>query len=87
MVGSESIRSGNVLVQSTHPGPQPLHPVTTVYLITRGKTVVAKGLVFYTSLHIYTLALPLTQPLIPDQPVEKPTACTIERSRYLSLLL
>ena len=23
MVDSESIRSGNVLVQSTHPGPQP----------------------------------------------------------------
>ena len=60
MVDSESIRSGNVLVQSTHPGPQPrpqgilIHPVTTVYLITRGKTVVAKGLVFYISTYIGT---------------------------------
>ena len=36
MVDSESIHSGNVLVQSTHPGPQPsagdCHLLTTVYL-------------------------------------------------------
>ena len=52
-VDSESIRSGNMLVQLTHPGPQPrLHegdlapPSYPSYLIMRGKTVVAKGLVF-----------------------------------------
>ena len=58
VVDSERICSGNVLVQSTHPGPQPLpqgtstYIVTTVYLITR-KTVVVKDLVFF-QLHIYT---------------------------------
>ena len=55
MVDSESIRSGNVFVQSTAtPSAGDLHPVTTVYLIMRGKTVVAKGLVFYISTYIDT---------------------------------
>ena len=82
MVDSESICSDNVLVRSTHPGPQPrpqgIFTQLPVYLITRGKTVVAKGLVF-TSPHIYTLPLTLTQSLIPyslTQPIEKSTACT-----------
>ena len=57
VVDSECTCSGNVLVQSTYPGPQPLstgdlHLVSTVYLITR-KTVVAKDLVFF-HLHVYT---------------------------------
>ena len=50
MVDSESICSGNVLVQSIHLGPQPRPQ--GVYLIMRGKTVVAKGLVFYISTYI-----------------------------------
>ena len=47
------------------PSPQRIStqlPVTTMYLITRGRTVVTKGLVF----SISTLALTPIQPLIPD---------------------
>ena len=45
MVDSERIRSGNV--RPTTPSAGDLHPVTTVYLITKGKTVV-----FYVSTYI-----------------------------------
>ena len=43
-----------VYSQPATPSAGDLDPVTTVYLITRGKTVVAKGLVFYISTYIDT---------------------------------
>ena len=51
-----------------------LHLVTTVYLSTRGKTVVVKDLYLFLSLHKYMCkALTLTQPLgLISNPVPDP---------------
>ena len=57
MVDSESIRQCACTVNPPRPATPSagdLHPVTTVYLITRGKTVVAKGPDFYISTYIDT---------------------------------
>ena len=69
-------------IQVHHPSAGDLHQLTIVCLITSGKTVVVKGLIFSISTYICicTLALTLTEPLIPD-------SARRETYKYLRLLL
>ena len=62
MVDSENIHSGNVLVQSTHPGPHVRRGYSPMYLIMRRKTVAAKGLIFYISTYIHAHINPYSNP-------------------------